>query len=166
MESNKTVQRVGVTIRVITPNYTEYYYQNFSKTPYIELGKEYRYVPINFTPPSRNLNLDNQTATIVLPNLPEIRQELESNNGFRDAIVESKCIFPDNLNASPYAHDLLIVASSGVAGMGIEISLKSPFSAITGRFPSLFWTTGVSVAGLEVVGFVPEVPITASVNLS
>jgi hypothetical protein len=165
MEINKSSVRVGLFIKIITPEYSEYYYQNFSTEDVIESGKTYNFVPIDFTPPARNLNLDNVSATVILPNLPDIRQAVEQNDGFRDAIVESKCMFPDNLNISPYAYDLMVVSGSKVSGMSIEISLRSPFSAVTGRFPSTFWTTGRSAVGLNIVGFVPEVPITSNVNL-
>jgi hypothetical protein len=166
MQINKTVQNVGLIVKITTPNNVQYFYQNFSKDPYIVSGKSYVYVPIDFTPPERNLNLDNQSTTVFLPNLPEIRQAVEQNNGFRDAIVETKCIFLDNLNATPYAHDLMVVSASGISGMQVEITLQSPFSAVAGRFPSLFWTTGKDEKGLSIVGFVPEVPITANVSLS
>lgn len=165
MEVNKSSVRVGTLIKIITPEYSEYYYQNFSRDDIIEAGKTYIYIPIDFTPPARNLNLDNISASVTLPNLPDIRQAVEQNEGFRDAIVESKCIFPDNLNISPYAFDLMVVSASKVSGMAIEITLRSPFSAVTGRFPSTYWTTGTSANGLNIVGFVPEVPITSNVNL-
>jgi hypothetical protein len=165
MEINKSSVRIGTFIKIITPEYSEYYYQNFSKEDVIESGKSYLFIPIDFTPPARNLNLDNVSATVVLPNLPEIRQAVEENDGFRDAIVETKCVFPDNLNVSPFAYDLMIVSNSKVSGMSIDITLRSPFSAVGGRFPSAFWTTGSGSNGLNIVGFVPEVPITANVNL-
>lgn len=166
MQINKTVQNVGLLVKITTPTNVEYFYQNFFQIPYVLSGKSYVYVPIDFTPPERNLNLDNQSTTVFLPNLPDIRQALEQNNGFRDAIGETKCIFLDNLNATPYAHDLMVVSASGVSGMQVEITLQSPFSAVAGRFPSVYWTTGTSANGLSIVGFVPEVPITANVSLS
>jgi hypothetical protein len=165
VEINKSSARVGTLIKIITPEYSEYYYQNFSIDDFIDSGRNYIYVPIDFTPPVRTLNLDNISATVVLPNLPEIRQAIEQNNGFRDAIVETKCIFPDNLNISPYTHDLMIVSNSKVSGMSIDITLRSPFTAISGTFPSTYWTTGNGAIGLNMVGFVPEVPIRANVNL-
>lgn len=163
---NSSNIRVGIYLKIITPEFSEYYYQNFSKLAKQTSGQNWDYVPIDFTPPARNLDLDNTSAKAILPNVPEIRQAIEQNNGFRDAIVETQCIFPDNPDASPYSLDLMVIQSTRISGMSIEINLQSPFSAVAGRFPSIYWTTGTSASGLEITGFVPEVPVIAQVKLS
>lgn len=163
---NKSQNRIGIYLKITTPEFSEYYYQNFSKTTQQHLGQNWQFIPIDFTPPARNLDLDNTSAKAILPNLVEIRQAVEQNDGFRDSIVETQCVFPDNPDANPYALDLMIVQSARISGVVIEINLQSPFSAVAGRFPSSFWTTGTSASGLEITGFVPEVPVVAQVKLS
>lgn len=163
---NKSNLRVGIYLRIITPEYSEYFYQNFSENDLEFESRTYSFIPIDFTPPARNLDLDNTTAKALLPNLPEILQAVEENDGFRDSIVETKCVFPDIPNSSPYALDLMVVRSSRVTGTGIEIEMQSPFSAVGAAFPSVYWTTGTSNEGLDITGFVPEVPIVASVRLN
>ena len=163
---NSSNIRVGIYLKIITPEFSEYYYQNFQKATKENSGKNWLYVPIEFTPPARNLDLDNTTAKALLPNLVEIRQAIEENNGFRDSIVETRCVFPDNPNASAYSLDLMIIRSTRISGMSIEIELQSPFSAVSANFPSVFWTTGTSPAGLEITGFIPEVPVVSQVKLN
>ena len=163
---NRSNIRVGIYLRIVTPEYTEYFYQNFSQENMIFESRSWSFIPIEFTPPARNLDLDNTTAKALLPNLPEILQAVEENDGFRDSIIETKCVFPDIPNSSPYALDLMVVRSSRVAGTSIEIEMQSPFSAIGANFPTVFWTTGTSASGLDIAGFVPEVPVVANVRLN
>lgn len=165
-EINKSNVRIGCLIRVVTADYSEYHYQNFDTDSVTIDGRTYDFVPIDFIPPQKTLDLDNATARILLPNLPEIRQTIEEKDGFRNSITETRCVFPDAFTWNPYLLDLMFVRSTKITGTVIEIDLQSPFSAVGALFPSIYWTTGNSPGGLDIVGFAPEVPYVSQVNLS
>jgi hypothetical protein len=165
-ELNAFTTRIGHLL-TITKNGTEYRFQNFlHNQDYSYGGKIYEFAPINYTVPGRSLDLENNQTKLTLPNFPEILTIVEQNDGFRDAIVQAICIFPDNLNATPYAVDIMTARSAKIVGSAIEFDLQSPFSAVDGLFPSIYFTTGTSEAGLGIVGFLPEVPLVARVDLN
>jgi hypothetical protein len=144
-----------------------YNYQNFlHNQDYSYNGKIYSFAPINYYPPSRSLDLENNSCKITLPNFPEVLVIVEQNDGFREAIVTGYCIFPDNTNATPYSIDTMSVRSCRIQGATIEFDLQSPLSAIEALFPSIYYTSGNSEAGLKIPGFLPEVPLNPGVNLS
>ena len=162
---NAFTTRIGHLL-TITKNGTEYRFQNFlHNQDYSYNGKIYEFAPIDYTVPGRSLDLENNNTKVVLPNFPEILTIVEQNDGFRDAIVQGVCIFPDNVNATPYALDIMTVRSCKISGGAIEFDLQSPFSAVDGLFPSIYYTTGISESGLNIVGFLPEVPLVAKVDL-
>ena len=172
MSNTKLPQSLNaLTIRVghlisITKSGVTYRFQNFlHNQDYEYLGNIYESAPINYQVPARSLDLENNSTQITLPNLPEIRELVEANDGFRDAIVQVTCIFPDNPNASPYAIDLMSVRSVRVAGADLVFELQSPFSSVDAFFPSIYYTTGTSAQGLSIIGFLPEVPIVSRVDL-
>jgi hypothetical protein len=163
---NAFTTRVGYLLS-ITKNGVEYCYQNFlHNQDYTYNGRIYEFAPINYYPPARSLDLENNSTKITLPNFPEILALTEQNDGFRDAVIQATCLFPDNLNASPYALDIMTVRSTKITGASIDFELQSPFSAVDALFPSIYFTTGISENGLNIPGFLPEVPISARVDLS
>lgn len=159
MSIYQATTRIGYLLTIIA-NGTVYNFQNITPGQTITTNnKVYNYAPIDYTPPSRALDSENTSTKVKLPNFPEILQAVEQNDGFRNAIVQAIAFFPDDSNANPYASDLLLVASSKISGGIIEFDLQSPFNATTNPFPNVYFTTGNNPNGLNIVGFVPEVPV-------
>lgn len=164
-EINKVTTRIGLYIQIVTKYRLVLNFQNHTSGNVNWNNKTWSYIPIDITPPPRNLDLDNVSAKASLPNIPEILQAVKENDGFRDAVVFMYCIFPDSVNTSPYAQDLLLIRATKINGAAIEFEMQSPFSAVSALFPSVFYITGKNPAALNITGYVPEVPVVSSVNL-
>lgn len=141
----------------------DFAFQNFVTTPYTWRNKVYQYAPIEYTPAARSIDQDGAQANAILPNIPPISDYMETYEGFKDCVVQAYIIFPDNANATPVAHDLMVIASSKISGVAIEFSLENPFT-VTSKFPSIYFTTGLN-PNSQRVGYVPEVPYTGSVDV-
>jgi hypothetical protein len=165
-ELSKATTRIGYLLNIYSQG-TSYRFQNFVVGETIVTNNNtYIYVPIDYTPPAKSLDLENASTKIRLPNFPDILEAVEQNDGFRNAIVQAIAIFPDNSNANHYASDLLVVAATKVLGAVIEFDLQSPFSAVNALFPSIFFTTGFNPNGLNIIGFVPEIPVNSRTDIS
>jgi hypothetical protein len=165
-ELNKNTVRIGFFLKIITISKT-YRYQNFVFDSQASWNNEtYEFAPIDYTPPGRSLDLDNNSTKVTLPNYPEILSALEQNDGFRDAIVSAVCVFPDNSNSTPFALDLMMVRSSNVQEASITFELQSPFSAVSASFPSIYFTSGNSPSGNEIIGNIPQVPMNARSDIN
>ncbi|BAY20786.1 hypothetical protein NIES2100_05300 [Calothrix sp. NIES-2100] len=167
-EYNNTVIHVGdlFTVRIYKETVI-FRWQNFVSNQIITWSnKQYTYLPINFKSPAKSLEVSSESTIISVPNLPEIRQYVENYKGFRNSIIECVSVYPDNPNATPRSKDLMVVKSSRYVNASIEFELSSRLSSIQGNIPSTFFTTGKNVNGLNIVGYIPEIPVTSNINLS
>lgn len=165
LEHLKSSTSTAVCVKVILASGIVRRYQNFlPSAPYTFFGESYDYSPLEYSGSPRSLELDNQSATVSLPNYPVIANEVWNNNGLRKAIVIVTEFFPENSNATPI-RDILTVKSSKFLQAQIEIQLQSPFSAVGAFFPSVHFRTGSGGANWStIVGLIPEVPRTSQVN--
>lgn len=163
MEYNKETTRIGTLFYIKNKGGIDFAFQNFVTTPYSWRGKTYQYAPIEYIPAARTIDLDVTQASAIVPNIPPISDYMEAYKGFKDCVVQAFIIFPDNANATPVAHDPLVIASSRISGAEIEFSLENPFG-VASKFPSIYFTTGLDPSPRR-VGYVPEVPYTGSVDV-
>lgn len=167
-EFNKTFIRVGdlFTVRIFNEPVI-FRWQNFVPDQIITwLNKQYTYLPINFKVPAKSLEISSDATLISVPNFPEIRRYVEQYKGFRNSVIETISVYPDNPNATPRSKDIMVVKSSRYANASIEFELSSRLSSIQGNVPSTYFTTGRNINGLSIVGYVPEIPVVSNVNLS
>lgn len=163
MEYNKAVVEVGTLFSLKNLQGVEFCFENFITNGFIWNNKFFTYVPIEYNPPPRGIDFDVSQATAILPNIPVINQYIESFNGFKDFVCQVFVIFPNNINASPIAQDIMIVGSSRINGSTIEFNLENPYSINT-KFPSIAFSTGLN-NNFKRIGYVPEVPYTGSVSV-
>ena len=165
LEHLKTSVSKATLIEVRLLSGIDLFYQNFqSSTDYIFNGKAYSYAPVFYSGSQRTLELENTSASVILPNIPPINEYVWQNDGFRKAIVVVIQIFPDNPNATPI-QDMLVVKSSKFEGAEIAIDLQSPFSAVEALFPSVYFRTGTGNGRIDIPGLVPEVPRSTQVQV-
>jgi hypothetical protein len=165
LEHLKTSVSKATLIEVHLLSGIDLFYQNFQAgLDYIFNGKTYSYAPVFYSGSQRTLELENTSASVILPNIPPINEYVWNNDGFRKAIVVVIQVFPDNPNASPI-RDMLVVKSSRFEGAEISIDLQSPFSAVEAVFPSVYFRTGTGNGRIDIPGLVPEVPRSTQVQV-
>lgn len=165
VEYLKTSVSRAILVEVRLLSGIDLFYQNFTSTEdYIFMGKVYEYAPVFYSGSQRTLELENTSASIILPNMPPINEYVWQNDGLRKAIVIVIQMFPDNPNASPI-QDMLVVKSSKFEGAEIKIDLQSPFSAVEALFPSVYFRTGTGNGRTDIPGLVPEVPRSTNVQV-
>jgi len=171
-ETNKTELIVGVLFKLTTVEGVVFNFQNFWQEDdgvFIYGNEEYLYIPIDYSPPEKNLTLDNAETTINLPITTELISILEANNYFIDAIVEPKIMLQDFPNVPLIADDKATISSysiqDGEKGGGLSLLISSPFNALGGRIPNLIYTTGFE-GNSTLIGYIPEVPISNSPSIN
>lgn len=165
VEYLKTSVSRAILVEVRLLSGIDLYYQNFTnESDYIFMGKAYSYAPIFYSGSQRTLELENTSASIILPNIPPINEYVWQNDGLRKAIVIVIQMFPFNANATPL-QDMLVVKSSKFEGAEINIDLQSPFSAVEALFPSIYFRTGTGNGRIDIPGLVPEVPRSSQVQV-
>ena len=165
VEYLKTSVSRAILVEVRLLSGIDLFYQNFtSEDDYIFMGKVYGYAPVFYSGSQRTLELENTSASVILPNMPPINEYVWQNDGLRKAIVIVIQMFPDNPSASPL-QDMLVVKSSKFEGAEIKIDLQSPFSAVEALFPSVYFRTGTGNGRTDIPGLVPEVPRSTNVQV-
>lgn len=153
--NQESVVFTGVLFDLKLANGNRYRFQNFDASGAIAWeGKTYDYLPIGYAGAPRSLQLDNSSITAVLPNAALLRNFVRGNDGLRKASVTITRIFPDEPNTQPYL-DRLQVQSSSFQYPKLEIKLRSPFSTIEGKIPSIYFDSKRF----------PELPTTTNVQL-
>ena len=174
MELNQSRLIVGVLLVIETTTSQVFRFQNFFKDNSGIFNFEnhvYNFLPIEYNPPERNINLDNFENTINLPAIPEIINLLESYNFLINASVESKIILQGFPNVPVILDDIAVISSysiqdgSGDSKPGVSLVLQSPDTAFNNLFPNTFYFTGTSPTNLDLVGYIPNVPLSNNANL-
>jgi hypothetical protein len=148
---------IAVLVEIAVPNGSVYRYQNYQPEQFAWGGKLYDYAPFQWNGAPKNLDLDNVSATLVLPNLPPIRFFVQENDGLRKTSFTITEFFPKNANAAAVPTRLQ-GRSSRIQKAEIEIQLQSPMSAIGAIFPGVSFRTGAGLGRLDLPGLIPELP--------
>lgn len=158
----KSNVRLATVLNIRTTKNTYYYLQNFSPKSVFQWGNNvYEFVPINYTPPSRSVEMSNTALQVVLPNFPSIIQAMDANDGFINSIVQAIIFYPDDINANPVSSDLMLISGTSIQGTSITFELESPISTIQGTIPSVYFNSGNSTNELVLFfpGYLPEAPL-------
>lgn len=173
LEANQTRLIVGTLFKVTTIEGVSFYFQNFFKDNngiFTYDLEDYSYLPIDYNPPDRNITLDNFETNITIPAIPIIINLLNAYNYFLDAIVDIKIMLQGFPTTPLIASDKAVISSYSIQDSekgsgGVTLVVQSPDNAVNSSFPNTFYFTGVSNQGLNLVGYIPNVPISNNVGL-
>ena len=175
MSINRSSYAIGTLIKITTPQNNFYRYQNFYQEDNGIFNfnlEEYRYLPIYYDPPNRNITADNQDVQIKIPLTPTTIQVTLANDFFRYSTADA-FVLPVDFPSSPaIAQDKLVISSYQIVDSdsdgGIILIAQSPFNAVNGNFPNLVYISGRNTGllnGIAPIGYIPEVPQGNAINL-
>jgi hypothetical protein len=167
-ETNQSQLLVGTLFSVETFEGVKFYFQNFYKGTFTYGFDNYEYLPIEYSPPERNINLDNFENQIIIPAIPAIMTLLDAYNYFLDAIVDIKIMLQGFPTTPLLANDRCVISSysiqDGGGSGGVSLVIQAPDNAVSSSFPNTFYFTGASNQGLNLVGYIPNVPLSNNVG--
>lgn len=173
-ELEQTKPIVGILFSVETDEGVSFNFQNFFKDNngvFTYEFTDYNYLPIEYDPPERNTNLDNFENSIALPAIPLIINLLEAYDYFINAVVDTKIILRGFPTIPIIAQDKCVITSYTIqdnskGSGGVSLVIQAPDNAVNSSFPNLFYFTGFSNQGMNLVGYIPNVPISNAANFN
>jgi hypothetical protein len=172
-DTNRTSIIVGTLFKLITLEGVTFTFQNFwieNEGVFTYDGIDYYYLPIDYTPPEKNITLDNTETEINLPVTPAIVAILEANNYFIQSLIEIFTMLQGFPTVPLLPADKATVSSYSIrddkeGGGGLTLIISSPFNALTGKVANLIYTTGFTGTS-GIIGYIPEVPVSNSSGIS
>jgi hypothetical protein len=172
-ELNQSQLIVGTLFKLETVENVTFRFQNFFKDNggiFIYGLEEYSYLPIDYNPPEKNINLDNFENNITIPAIPLVINLLDAYDYFLDAVVDIKIMLQGFPTTPLIASDRCVISSYSIQDSqegsgGVSLVIQAPDNAVNSSFPNTFYFTGFSNQGLNLTGYIPNVPISNNVGL-